>query len=147
VLERRRGLVAQGFPVRSGCIFYDAARGAGSIEQPMLKPISCLQLRSLGSTRIPKFEVLERRRGLVAQGFPVRSGCIFYDAARGAGSIERPMLQPIRCLQLRSLGLTQKREWKGMKMASCLVPQGFPVRSGCIEKVMPPERRGALWSQ
>jgi hypothetical protein len=53
------------------------------------------------STRIPKFEVLERRRGLVAQGFPVRSGCIFYDAAQGAGSLERPMLKPIRCLQLR----------------------------------------------
>jgi hypothetical protein len=29
------------------------------------------------STQIPKFEVLERRRGLAAQGFPVRSGCIF----------------------------------------------------------------------
>jgi hypothetical protein len=33
-------------------------------------------------TRIPKFVVLERRRGLVAQGFPVRSGCIFFDAAQ-----------------------------------------------------------------
>ena len=34
-----------------------------------------------------------------------------------------------------------------MKMASFLVPQGFPVRSGCIEKVMPPEKREALWGQ
>jgi hypothetical protein len=40
-----------------------------------------------------------------------------------------------------------KRKWKGMKMASCLVPQGFPVRSGCIDKVLPPEKREALWSQ
>jgi hypothetical protein len=56
------------------------------------------------STRIPKFEVLERRRGLVAQGFPVRSGCIFYDAALGMESLARPMHKPIRCLQLRSSG-------------------------------------------
>jgi hypothetical protein len=56
------------------------------------------------SSRIPKFEVLETRRGLGAQGFPVRSGCISYDAAQGAGSLERPMLKPIRCLQLRSSG-------------------------------------------
>ncbi len=34
-----------------------------------------------------------------------------------------------------------------MKMASCLVPQGFPVRSGCIVKVMQPEKREALWDQ
>jgi len=34
-----------------------------------------------------------------------------------------------------------------MKMASCFVPQGFPVRSSCIEKVMPPEKREALWGQ
>ena len=34
-----------------------------------------------------------------------------------------------------------------MKMALCLVQQGFPVRRGCINKVMPPEQREALWSQ
>jgi len=28
-----------------------------------------------------------------------------------------------------------------------LVPQGFPVRSGCIDKMMPPEKREALWGQ
>jgi hypothetical protein len=34
-----------------------------------------------------------------------------------------------------------------MKMESCLVPQAFPVRSGCIDKMMPPEKREALWDQ
>jgi len=33
-----------------------------------------------------------------------------------------------------------------MKMALCLVPQGFPVRRGCINKVMPPEQREAVWN-
>jgi len=34
-----------------------------------------------------------------------------------------------------------------MEMALCLVPQGFPVRRGCINKVMQPEQREPLWSQ
>jgi len=34
-----------------------------------------------------------------------------------------------------------------MQMALCLVPLGFPVRRGCINKVMPPENQEALWSQ
>ncbi len=32
-------------------------------------------------------------------------------------------------------------------MALCLVPQAFPVRKGCINKVMPPEQREDLWRQ
>jgi hypothetical protein len=47
---------------------------------------------------------------------------------------------------IRAFHLPWKREWKGMKMALCWVPQGFPVRSGCINQVMPPEKREALWS-
>ncbi len=34
-----------------------------------------------------------------------------------------------------------------MKMALCLVPQGFPVRRGRMNKVMQPKQREALWSQ
>ena len=26
-------------------------------------------------------------------------------------------------------------------MASCVAPQGFPVRNGCIDKVIPPVKR------
>lgn len=43
--------------------------------------------------------------------------------------------------------VTWKLEWKGMRMASGLVPQVFPVRSGCINQKMLTEKRGALWSQ
>ena len=32
-------------------------------------------------------------------------------------------------------------------MRSRLVSQGFPVRSGCIQKVIPPKKRKALSSQ
>jgi hypothetical protein len=42
---------------------------------------------------------------------------------------------------------TSISEWKRIAMRPCLVPQGFPVRSGCIDKVMPPEKREALWGQ
>ena len=59
--------------------------------------------------------------------------------------LKDPQIKICACFILRPLAW--KRKWTGMKMASCLVPQGFPVRSGCIDKMMPPEKREALWGQ
>jgi hypothetical protein len=53
---------------------------AGQFSRKLPRPIQSgaqQKMIILNLTQIPKFEVLERRRGLAAQGFPVCSGCIF----------------------------------------------------------------------
>jgi hypothetical protein len=70
----------------------------------MLKPISCLQLRSLGSTRIPRFEVAQALPRLRFQGFAARSPRIKAIPGKNCGVLEPQWRWRMVGFQSRSSG-------------------------------------------